>query len=247
MSDVPEKFTGSYYDERYFKTPKGKKFKRADGSIDAWSYANPTGESTGCEQIVNAWKTVFQPKTMLDIGCGRGTLVAYARKAGIEAVGFDFSEWGVNDGRYVGCKREWVQVHDATKPFPYPDRSFDLVTALDLMEHIYTPDLPFVISEIQRVAKKWVFLQIAVAADGGIVGKVDREYILEKGKPVPIELEANAVAGHVTVVHSNKWEEWLDHEDWTIRKDMVQWFIGLVPANAIYNWLFNLMLVLERV
>lgn len=190
---------------------------------------------------------MFKPKTMLDIGCGRGTLVTYARDEGIEAVGFDFSEWAVSDeGRYPRCKREWLTVHDAIKPFPYPDKSFDLVVALDLMEHIYLPDLPFVISEIRRVAKKWVFLQIAVAADGGVAGKVDREYILKRGEPVPIELEGNAVAGHVTVVHSKKWEEWLDHDDWMIRKDMVNWFISLVPANVIRNWLLNMMVVLER-
>lgn len=248
MTSIPEdKFTAEYYNEDYFKTPKGKKFRRADGSIDAWSYANPTGESRGCEQIVKAWKEVFHPETMLDIGCGRGTLVAYARDAGIEAVGFDFSEWAVSDeGRYPRCKREWLRVHDATKPLPYPDKSFDLVVALDLMEHIYMPDIPSLISEIYRVSKKWVFLQIAVAADGGVVGKVDREYILERGKTVPIELEGNAVAGHVTVVHSNKWEGWLKNDDWMIRRDMVSWFISLVDAGVIRNWLLNMMVVMER-
>lgn len=247
MSSIPEKeFTADYYNRDYFQTPKGKKFRKADGSIDAWSYANPTGESAGCETIVEAWKKMFQPKTMLDIGCGRGTLVAYARHAGIEAQGFDFSEWGVNEGRYSRCQREWLKVHDATKPFPYADRSFDLVTALDLMEHIYLPDLPQVISEIHRVCNKWIFLQTAVAGSGGLQGRDEEGYILEKGKPIPIEYEGCAVAGHVTLRKESWWYEQLDHEDWMPRKDMVNWFISLVPAGIIHNWLLNSIMVFER-
>lgn len=247
MTSIPEKFDGKYYDKDYFQTPKGKKFRKADGTMDAWSYANPTGESSGCDQIVKAWKTMFKPRTMLDIGCGRGTLVTYARDAGIEAQGFDFSEWGLSDeGRYPRCKAEWVKVHDATKPFPYPDRAFDLVTALDLMEHIYLPDLPFVISELHRVCNKWIFLQTAVAGSGGLQGRDEEGYILERGKPVPVELEGCAVAGHVTLRKESWWYEKLDDENWMPRKDMVNWFISLVDAGTIHNWLLNSMIVFER-
>lgn len=248
MSRIPESFDGSYYNKDYFQTPKGKKFKKADGTIDAWSYANPTGESSGCGQIVEAWKKMFQPKTMLDIGCGRGTLVAYARHAGIEAYGFDFSEWGLSDeGRYARCKREWVKVHNATNPFPYASNSFDLVTALDLLEHIYLPELPAVIDEIYRVSKKWVFLQTAVAGSGGLQGRDEEGYILEKGKPVPLEFEGCAVAGHVTLRKEAWWYEKLERDDWMPRKDMVQYFIGLVDSGIIHNWLLNSMIVMERI
>lgn len=248
MSRIPESFDGSYYDKDYFQTPKGKKFRRADGTIDAWSYANPTGESSGCNQVVGAWKKMFQPKTMLDIGCGRGTLVAYARDVGIEAYGFDFSEWGLsNEGRYPRCKPEWVKVHNATNPFPYPSGSFDLVTALDLLEHIYLPDVPKVIDEIYRVSKKWVFLQTAVAGSGGLQGRDETGYILEKGKPVPMELEGCAVAGHVTLRKEAWWYDMLERDDWMPRKDMVQYFIGLVDSGIIHNWLLNSMIIMERI
>lgn len=248
MTSIPEKeFTADYYNRDYFQTPKGKKFRRADGTTDAWSYANPTGESSGCEQVVKAWKEMFQPKTSLDIGCGRGTLVAYERLAGIEAYGFDFSEWGVNEGRYARCERDWLKIHDATKTFPYPSNSFDLVTALDLLEHIYLPEIPSVIDEIYRVSKKWVFLQTAVAGSGGLQGRDEEGYILEKGKPVPVELEGCAVAGHVTLRKEAWWYEKLERDDWMPRKDMVNWFIGLVPAGVIHNWLLNSMIIMEHI
>jgi ubiquinone/menaquinone biosynthesis C-methylase UbiE len=246
MSSIPKKFTSEYYDEDYFKTPEGKKFRRADGSMDAWSYANPNGESSGCDMIVKAWKQIFQPKNMLDVGCGRGTVVAYARKIGIDAYGFDFSSWAINEGRYPNCEREWLKVHDATKPWPYEDKCFDLITALDLLEHIYLDDLDFVISELHRVSKKWIFLQTAIAGSGGLQGREETGYILIKGQPVPIELEGCAVAGHVTLRKETWWYDKLEHEYWMPRKDMVNWFISLVDSAIIKNWLLNSIMVFQR-
>jgi len=246
MSSIPQKFTADYYDRDYFQTPKGKKFRRANGSMDAWSYANPDGESLGCGAILKAWKRIFQPINMLDVGGGRGTIVAYARDLGIEAFGFDFSEWAVNEGRYPRCKSEWLKVHDATKPWPYQDKSFDLVTALDFLEHIYLDDLDFVISELYRVSRRWIFLQTAVAGSGGLQDRVETGYILKKGEAVPVALEGCAAAGHVTVRKESWWYEKLEHENWMPRKDIVNWFISLVDPSVIRNWLVNSMIVMEK-
>lgn len=247
MSDIPKTFTAEYYDQKYFADLIGKTFRGSDGTTKHWGYFNKTGELFACQPIVEAWKKMFAPETMLDVGCGRGVFVAYARDAGIEAEGFDFSGWGVNEGRYSRCKKEWLQVHDATKPWPYPDNSFDFVISLDLCEHIYIDDLPFVLSELHRVAKKWVFLQIAVAGSNGLQGKTDEGYILKKGEPVPIQLESCAVAGHVLVQPTSFWYEWLNREDWIPRRDMVNWFVSLVHSDNIKNWLLNMMIVLEKI
>ena len=244
---IPDEFTQEYYDAKYFAVPKGKKFRRANGSEDAWSYANPEGEFLGAKEIAEAWKEVFNPKNMLDVGAGRGTVIAYARDVGIEAEGFDFSEWAVNEGRYRRCKPQWLRVHDATNAWPYPSKSFDLVTALDFYEHIYIGDLPFVIEEMYRVAKKWVFLEIAVAGSGGTEGRVEEGYVLKKGAPVPVELEGCAVAGHVIVQSESFWYDRFDREDWLIRRDLVNYFYSLVDPNIVRNWLQNLVVVYERI
>jgi len=116
MSDIPREFTAEYYDEEYFAgTRGGKRFRRPNGSIAKWSYFNPEGEWLGCKPIVEAWKTIFNPKKALDVGCGRGTFVAYMRDVGIEAYGFDFSKWAIGEGRYKRCKPEWLKLWDATK------------------------------------------------------------------------------------------------------------------------------------
>jgi len=239
MSNLPREFTADYYDRNYFTSKK--KFTLANGSVREWGYNNPTGEFLGAKEIAEAWKTMFQPRNLLDVGCGRGTFVAYARDVGIEAYGFDFSEWAVNNP-YLRCKREWLKVHDATKPWPYETNSFDLIICLDTLEHIYEEDLNFVISEMYRVARKWVFLQIAT-----VDGVREKGFILKRGEPIPLDRDPRTWAGHVTVCTEQWWYERLEHDDWLPRRDMVNWFCTLVPDEIIKNWLENSIIILERV
>ena len=106
-----------------------------------------------------------------------------------------------------------------------------------------------IINEMYRVAKKWVFLQIATCGSGGLQGD-GTGYILKKGEKVPIELESMAVAGHVTVQTRRFWVDKLikGREDkWRLRDDMVLQFIGKVPTDIISNWLKNAIIVLENV
>ncbi len=254
MSDIPKTFNGRYYDRHYFQTPGGKKYRVADGSLQGWSYNNSTGEFLGAGPIAMAWKEVFEPRNLLDVGAGRGTFIAYAREeAGIEAVGFDFSEWAVGEGRYgqVGdtlhkCKAEWLRLHDATDPWPYEDDSFELVVALDFYEHIYEEDLDFVIGELYRVSSKYVFLQIAVSGTGGLQGREQKGYFLNKGEKAPEGLEGCAVAGHVTVKPETWWLDRLEHEDWLIRRDLKEHFVAITEEAVIRNWLLNSIIVLEK-
>ena len=240
------KFDKNYYDANYFAIPGGKKFNNPGGNQGEWSYANHEGEWTGCEPIVKAWKDIFKCQNLLDCGCGRGTFIAYARVIGIKAVGFDFSEWAVSH-LYTHCEGSWVTCKDATKDWGYPDKSFDLVTVLDLMEHLYVEDIGKVINEMYRVAKKYVFLQIATVGGGSGSGTHNNGYILKRGDPVPVELEGMAVAGHVTVQDREFWAGKLKRDGWILRDDLVLEFIKLVPLNIISAWVKNTMIVMERV
>lgn len=240
------KFNGKYYDEKYFSDPIGKEYHRPDGSVEHWGYRNISGEMEAADFVARAWRKMFKPRNMLDVGTGRGTVVSYARKNKIEAYGFDFSDWALTEGLYRGCNPEWVKVHDATQPWPYEDESFDLVTALDFFEHVFIEDLPFVESELYRVSRKWCFLLIAVAGTGGLQGEGPEGYILHKGEPVPIELEVNAVAGHVLVRQRNWWVKRFNEGGWIERRDMLHKFSELVYPPMIKNWWLNAILILEK-
>lgn len=86
------------------------------------------------------------PKTrsLLDVGCRDGRLKGYLPPA-VEYTGID-----LDVGPHV------TQVCDVEKGIPYPEKSFDTVVALDVLEH--TDNIWFVFSELVRVAK----LQIMV-------------------------------------------------------------------------------------
>lgn len=69
---------------------------------------------------------------VLDVGCGAGNMIhhlaQYGRVRGIEV-----------DARPVKIAQERgydVRLGDATREIPFPDASFDLVTALDVIEHV---------------------------------------------------------------------------------------------------------------
>jgi SAM-dependent methyltransferase len=249
-SDIPELFFDkNYYDEKYFADPKGKKFKRPDGSIDTFGYRNPQAEWLGCGPIVRAWENVFHPKKMLDVACGRGTFLTYARDVGINAIGFDFSDYAVSYP-YFRCKKEWVFQHNATKKYPYPDSSFDFVTVMDFMEHVYIDDIDKVLKEVYRVSGRYVFFLIATT--GGYSGvnleQHEQGYIIKKEEQIPIELVAMAAAGHCTVCTREWWEDRLINFDkninWHIRRDLEEQFRKEVPAEVLVNW--KTIIILEK-
>ena len=226
------KFEQDYYNGKYFEADKykGKSFRRPDGSVDFWGYL--------CKQKWESWtgiikplKLLFRPRKVLDVGCGTGSFVEMARKERVKAVGIDFAEWAIENA-LDGAKR-WVSVGDA-RDIPYPDDSFDFVLSTDLMEHIYLEDVDQVIDELYRVSSKWVFLQISTPT--GDEGFPDGGFILEKGEPIPIELEVYAVAGHVTVMDYGFWEERLQREGWRLRPDLVDKFRRLVEPPALIGY-----------
>ena len=259
ITDIQNKFDSSYYDEKYFSDPKGKKFRRPDGSISNWGYQNLTGEWLGCKPITEAWKNLFKLEKcntdsglckILDVGCGRGQFVTYLRDIGIEAWGFDYSSWAI-ENLYPRCEKGWIRSHDATQIWPYGDKVFDLVIALDLFEHIYLEDIDKVINEMYRVTKKYIFLQIATIGGGSGSGLHNDGYVLKRGDNIPIELEGMAVAGHVTVQDRQFWIDKLNNFDknnkFRFRHDKVSEFIKKVPTDVISNWVKNTLLVLERI
>lgn len=249
-----DEFTANYYNIDYFITLNGKKFQREDGTECSWSYANPDAEWLGCQPITVVWKYIFGldgNSKVLDVGCGRGTFIGYLVDLGINAEGFDFSEFAIKNP-YSRCPKERLRQHDATLVWPYKNKEFDLTIALDIFEHVYLEDINKVIKEMFRVSKKWVFLQIAGINGGSGSNIHDHGYILKRGEKIPVRLEGCAVAGHVTVQTKDWWVNRLgknmdNNNRFIFRYDLVGVFVNKVPANVIENWTKNIILILERV
>lgn len=88
-----------------------------------------------------------QTPRVLDLGCGTGTMLGYLRRFG-EVDGVDADEHAVRYCHTRGHTR--VQLLESAA-LPFPDHSFDLVTALDVLEHI--DDDRRALEEIARVLR----------------------------------------------------------------------------------------------
>jgi SAM-dependent methyltransferase len=122
-----------------------------------------------------------QPRRILDVGCGTGTMLQYLARYG-RAEGIDADEGAVSFCHERGV-RDVQQV--SSVPFPFEDGTFDLITALDVLEHI-DDDLG-TLREIYRVMRPGGRLLISVPAYKFLWGAQD-EISLHKRRYVASEL-----------------------------------------------------------
>ncbi|HAG11509.1 MAG TPA: hypothetical protein DCK76_09050 [Desulfotomaculum sp.] len=91
-------------------------------------------------------------ESILDIGCGDG-YITNSLPESLQIVGMDISEQAL---KYV---RREHKVGSITN-IPYQDTSFDLVMANDIIEHLHDTDFQKAVSELQRVAKKYILITV---------------------------------------------------------------------------------------
>lgn len=93
----------------------------------------------------------------LDLGCGNGKTVSSLLDEGFEVIGADFSEEAVKSciARF-GDSAIFVRA-DCTS-LPFPDGTFDYVTAVHVIEHLSDAEMVSFASEVQRVLRIGGFL-----------------------------------------------------------------------------------------
>lgn len=124
--------TPDYYDEEYYDGGKGYHTYGDDSRFQEWA-----------DDIVRR----YNPKSVLDFGCAKGYLVKALRDKGIEAWGYDVSEWAIEQA--PDEIKEYLSSSDI--------HTADLVVSYDTFEHIPEEQLTNVRGALRASGKRFFF------------------------------------------------------------------------------------------
>ena len=100
-------------------------------------------------------KEGFQPKKVLDVGCGPGFLMKFLHEINVNVFGIDASS-DVLDMAPSDVK-ERIKIGSITS-IPEEDKSFDLVICREVLEHLSVLDIFKAVIELCRVSSKFVYV-----------------------------------------------------------------------------------------
>ena len=142
-----EQQLAALYDGKYYGQDRRKFVGLAEAAIQALTW----------------WKwrrlrTLIAPgDRLLDVGCGRGTLVRCARQAGLEAYGVERSSSPAHTLPYI--------FHQNLRECRFPGDHFQLVVLWHVLEHLDDP--AGALQEVHRILKPGGWLSLAVPNFGG--------------------------------------------------------------------------------
>lgn len=97
---------------------------------------------------VSGQQSAVSNQNLLDIGCGVGDFLLYAKENGCDITGIEPSE----DARKIAEKKLDCKILSPEELQNIPDNSFDIVTMWHVLEHV--ADLKTEIHHLQRILKK---------------------------------------------------------------------------------------------
>jgi 2-polyprenyl-6-hydroxyphenyl methylase / 3-demethylubiquinone-9 3-methyltransferase len=89
---------------------------------------------------------------LLDIGCGAGLLTNFLARKGYKVTGIDLSSSSLEIARKEDRSQSVRYEKANAYHLPFDDHSFDVVCAMDVLEHVESPEK--LISEASRILKK---------------------------------------------------------------------------------------------
>jgi len=141
----------------------GCMLKAKEYEYDYWDGSRRFGYG-GYNYLPGRWKPVAEAliatyglqagSRVLDVGCGKSFLLYEMQllEPGLDITGFDISQHGLASVRPE--LKAHLFSHRAQDPYPFADKSFDLVISLATLHNLRIFDLQSALGEIQRVGKQ---------------------------------------------------------------------------------------------
>lgn len=156
----------------------------------------------------------FGPRRVLEAGCAMGLLVKGLRGLGVDAEGFDFSEWCIKNA--PADVRPWVRWGDVLD-LKQPDQPYDMVLALDILEHLPPEHVPQAIANLaSALAPRGIFYTVVPAYGPNAFGSElyplqYEEWSRDAGlgipfRNIPLDDRGRPHLGHLTHATIGWWE-----------------------------------------
>jgi ubiquinone/menaquinone biosynthesis C-methylase UbiE len=124
--------------------------------VEHWYLASATKRHMIVRRIREVFeRSGFKPGSrVLDLGPGWAFGPLWASRAGAQVVGIDLGadqlRWAQKTFNHA---RGFALVHGDAGMLPFPDRTFDAIASVEMMEHVFRPDRPKVLREAARVIR----------------------------------------------------------------------------------------------
>lgn len=162
----------------------------------------------------------------LDIGCGPGTFIGTLDPS-IESVGVDIAAAQIDHAReaYAAPNRRF-EIAEAGRPLPFADSGFDVVTCVELAEHLPEDTVRVLFAEARRVLRPGGLLLTTTPDYGGLWPAL--EWLLNRTGDVSYEDQ------HITHFTRRRFAAILSEAGFAeIRVTRYQW---LAPFAAAIGW-----------
>lgn len=194
----------------------------------------------------------FKPRQtkIFDFGCGSGFLIGELQRRGYDVSGADTSAEAIDYGKRQGIKN--LKIHQGNR-IDFPDGQFDLVLALDVLEHIKTDAQ--IIQEIERILKPGGWAIITVPAYmflWGVQDEVSHHFRRYSQSELTAKVKANS---HLHIIRQSYFNTLLFPAISLVRliskllpkpKRESDFEINNGFINSIFYYIFNLETVLLR-
>ena len=186
---------------------------------------------------------------LLDVSCGQGRLVKFAREKGLLAIGMDFSEEAVYIGLADSPQSDWA-VADGER-LPLRDACVNYVTHIGSLEHYQNPEAGM--REIARVLKPSGVACVLLPNSYGLFGNIKHVWqtghVFDDGHQ-PLQryntrggwhdmLMANGLKTFQTYKYEREWPRTWADLGWYLTKPakiarlFVAWFVPTNLANCL--------------